>query len=295
MEIGYTCMGEQRAPQGLLDDLRTAEELGFDFAVFSDHISPWLESQGHSPYAWSVLGAATQVTSTIPLMTFVTCPTIRYHPAVVAQKAATVQLLSQGRFILGLGSGEQLNEHVVGQGFPPADLRQEMLDEESAKLYDPPRPVPPLGIAISGRQSAGIAATRGDLAIATEPKPELVKAYRDAGGEGPVYGQLAVCLDADREVALARAHDQFRWFGLGWKVNAELPGTSAFESASQFVRPEDVAASVPCGPDTDAVSAAVQEFADAGFTHLALVQVGGGSQGELFERAPALLPQLRAL
>src|SRR5674536_172051 len=159
-QFGYTMMCEQSGPKDLVHNVVRAEQAGFDFAVISDHYSPWLEAQGHSPYAWAVLGAAAQATDRIPLMTFVTCPTLRYHPAVVAQKAATVALLSDGRFTLGLGAGENLNEHVVGQGWPGADIRQEMLTEaveiirelwgggyvnfrgehfdvESAKLYDP--------------------------------------------------------------------------------------------------------------------------------------------------------------
>lgn len=129
VQIGYTMMTEQAGPRELVDHLVRAEEAGFDFSVTSDHYFPWLRSQGHSPYAWSVLGAAAQATSRIPLMTYVTCPTFRYHPAVVAQKAATMQLLSEGRFRLGLGSGENLNEHVVGGGWPPVDVRHEMLEE----------------------------------------------------------------------------------------------------------------------------------------------------------------------
>src|ERR1700710_3258141 len=127
--IGYTMMCEQAGPKQLVRDVALAEEAGFDFSVISDHYFPWLDSQGHAPYAWSVLGAAAWATSTIPLMTYVTCPTFRYHPAVVAQKAATVQLLSEGRFTLGLGAGENLNEHVVGAGWPPANVRHAQLRE----------------------------------------------------------------------------------------------------------------------------------------------------------------------
>src|SRR5258705_13929300 len=127
--IGYTMMCEQAGPKEMVRDVALAEQAGFDFAVISDHYSPWLDAQGHSPYAWSVLGAAAQATDRIPLMTYVTCPILRYHPAVVAQKAATMQLLSDGRFTLGLGAGENLNEHVIGQGWPPVDLRHEMLSE----------------------------------------------------------------------------------------------------------------------------------------------------------------------
>src|SRR3954470_9945579 len=168
--IGYTIMGEQAGPKQLVADARRAEEVGFDFLAASDHFSPWLEEQGHAPYVWSVLGAVAQATREIELMTYVTCPTMRYHPAVVAQKAATIQLLSEGRFTLGLGAGENLNEHVIGRGWPAGDGRHEMLAEaleiirpllagetvtfrgkhleaEAAKLWD--WPVPPPSVAVA--------------------------------------------------------------------------------------------------------------------------------------------------
>jgi G6PDH family F420-dependent oxidoreductase len=319
VEIGYTMMCEQAGPRQLVDDVVAAEAAGFDFAVISDHYFPWLDAQGHAPYAWSVLGAAAWATSTIPLMTYVTCPTFRYHPVVVAQKAATVQLLSQGRFTLGLGSGENLNEHVVGD-WPPVDVRHTMLREaveiirrlwdggyvtyegehfevQSAKVWDLPDRRPDIGIAVSGPQSCALAGDLADVMIAVEPKPELGTAFDAAGGTGkPRIGQLPVSYDTDVDAAVARAHEQFRWFGGGWKVNSELPGTAAFDSASQFVRPEDVADSIPCGADVDAVAEAVQEFADAGFTHVALVQIGGDRQQPFLDWAgQGLLDTLRAL
>jgi G6PDH family F420-dependent oxidoreductase len=300
VEIGYTLMGEQRGPRDLVDDSVRAERAGFDFLVASDHYSPWLESQGHSPYTWTVLGAVAHATERIPFMTYVTCPILRYHPAVVAQKAATLQLLSDGRFSLGLGAGEQLNEHVVGKGWPPVDVRHEMLAEavqvirslwgggfanhrgkhfqvESAKLYDLPESPPPIGIAASGSQSTALAAQQGDYLIATEPKADLVRAYRDAGGAGDVIGQFPVCFGEEHK-SLQLLHEQFRWMGLGWKVNSELPGTAAFDSASQFVREEDLAETAAWGRDVSRYQEKVQAFADAGFTKVALIQVGPDQQ-----------------
>jgi G6PDH family F420-dependent oxidoreductase len=303
MQLGYTMMTEQAGPKELVSHVVGAETAGFDFAVSSDHYFPWLDEMGHSPNAWVTLGAAAQATSRIPLMTYVTCPTFRYHPAVVAQKAATLQILADGRFTLGLGSGENLNEHVVGGGWPPADVRQEMLvealeiignlfdgdgytnyrgehfDVESAKLWDRPEKRVPIGLAVSGPQSCRLAGEHADAMIATEPKAELGELFDAAGGAGkPRIGQMPVSFDTDRDAAVQRAHALFRWFGLGWKVNAELPGPSAFAAASQFVRPEDVAGSIPCGDDVGAVIEAAQAYADAGFTHLALVQIGGDHQ-----------------
>lgn len=320
VQIGYTMMTEQAGPRELVDHVVAAEHAGFDFSVTSDHYFPWLAEQGHAPYAWSVLGAAAQATSRIPLMTYVTCPTVRYHPAVVAQKAATVQLLAEGRFRLGLGSGENLNEHVVGGGWPAAHVRLEMLEEaveiiralfaggdvshhgthydvENARLWDLPDPVPPIGIAVSGARSCELAGRLGDLVIATEPKGELLDAFdRHGGGGKPRIGQLPVCFDTDRDAAVERAHEQFRWFGGGWKVNAELPGPAAFAGATRFVRPEDVAESIPCGSDAGTFVEAVRPYADAGFTEIALVQVGGEHQRPFIDWAgKELLPALREL
>ncbi|MFD0313040.1 LLM class F420-dependent oxidoreductase [Streptomyces flavalbus] len=318
VQIGYTMMTEQAGPRELVDHVVGAEEAGFDFSVTSDHYFPWLRSQGHSPYAWSVLGAAAQATRRIPLMTYVTCPTFRYHPAVVAQKAATVQLLSEGRFRLGLGSGENLNEHVTGGGWPSVDVRHEMLEEavgiirdlfqgghvnhrgphfdvESARLWDVPDEPPPIGVAVSGEQSCALAGRLADLVIATEPKPELLDSFDRHGGAGkPRVGQLPVSYDTDRDAAAKRAHDQFRWFGSGWKVNSELPHPDAFDAATQFVTPDDVAASIPCGADPDDFVEAVRPYAEAGFTEIALVQIGGDAQEPFLEWSKdTLLPALR--
>lgn len=319
MEIGYTLMCEQAGPKQLVRDAVAAENAGFDFAVISDHYFPWLAEQGHSPNAWSVLGAVAQATERLPLMTYVTCPIRRYHPAVVAQLAATTALLCDGRFSLGLGAGENLNEHVVGGGWPSVDIRHEMLTEaveiiqalfdggdvnyrgkhfdvESARLFDVPDVPPSIGIAVSGAQSCALAGQYADLMIAVAPDAELGQAFDAAGGTGkPRYGQQPLSFDRDRGAAVNRAHEQFRWFGSGWKVMAELPGPAAFDAASQFVRPEDVADAVPCGDDVEAVVKAVRSWADAGFTHLALLQIGGDAQEPYFAWAEKeLLPELRA-
>ncbi|WP_347059335.1 TIGR03557 family F420-dependent LLM class oxidoreductase [Blastococcus sp. HT6-30] len=310
MQLGYTMMTEQAGPKDLVGHVVGAEGAGFDFAVSSDHYFPWLDEMGHSPNAWVTLGAAAQATSRIPLMTYVTCPSFRYHPAVVAQQAATLQILSDGRFTLGLGAGENLNEHVVGAGWPPADVRQEMLveaiqiirslfdgdgytnfrgehfDVESAKLWDLPEKRVPIGVASGGKQASTIAGEHADALIATEPKPGLVEQFDAAGGTGkPRIAQMPISFGTDKAAAVSRAHALFRWFGLGWKVNSELPGPTAFDAASQFVREEDVEGSIPCGDDVEAVIAGAKAYADAGFTHLALVQIGGDQQQPYLEWA----------
>ncbi len=319
-DFGYTMMCEQSAPDRLVRDLQAAEAAGFDFSVISDHFSPWLESQGHSGYAWAILGAAAQATERIPLMTYVTCPILRYHPAVVAQKASTVQILSGGRFRLGLGAGENLNEHVVGKRWPAVgerhamfseaveiitrlldgehvNFRGEHFDVESARLYDRHDVRPPVGIAVSGEQSCTLAGERADVMVATEPKPELVEMFEAAGGEGkPKVGQIAVAYDTDRETAVERAHDQFRWFGLGWKVNTDLPAPSSFEAATALITPDQVGEQLPCGPDVEEHVEKIRPFVDAGFTEVALVQIGADHQDAFIGWAQeTLLPALRSL
>ena len=313
-------MCEQSGPRELVRDAARAEAAGFDFEVISDHYSPWLDSQGHAPNAWTVLGAVAHATERVELMTYVTCPSMRYHPAVVAQQAATVGVLSEGRFLLGLGAGENLNEHVVGRGWPAANVRHEMLDEalqiigelfgggyvnfagthyrvDSAKLWDIPDPPPLIGLAVSGTQSVELAVRRADAMIAVEPDADLVAVFQGAAGNAKRrIGQVPICWDPSRDAAVERAHDQFRWFGSGWKVNAELPGTSAFAGASQFVRPDDVAESIPCGPDVKAHVDAVREYVDAGFTDVAVVQIGGDTQPQFLDWAEReLVPAVRDL
>jgi G6PDH family F420-dependent oxidoreductase len=318
--FGYTVMGEQAGPKQLVADAQRAEQVGFDFIAASDHYFPWLAEQGHSPYTWAVLGAIAQATDRIELMTYVTCPTMRYHPAVVAQKAATIQLLSDGRFTLGLGAGENLNEHVIGHGWPSADLRHEMLTEaiqiirpllagktvtfrgdhldcEAAKLWDVPAEPPPIGVAVSGPRSCALAGAHADAMIAVEPSAELGERFDAAGGSGkPRIGQVGLCYDPDAAAARKRALEQFRWFTGGWPVMAELPGPAHFAAASQAVREDDVAGQIPCGPDVGAHVEAVKKFIDAGFTHVAVVQIGGEHQEPFFDWAEReLLPALREL
>lgn len=321
--FGYTLMTEQTGPRELVDHAVRAEDAGFDFEVMSDHYFPWLSAQGHAPYAWSVLGAVAHATSRVGLMTYVTCPTIRYHPAVVAQKAATVQLLAEGRFTLGLGSGENLNEHVVGAGWPAVQDRQAMLKEaieiirelhtgeltdyrgeyfqvDSARVWDLPETPVEIGVAAGGGRAVEELAPLADHLVATEPSADLVKEWNAVDGAPRIgsgaraVGQIPICWDPSRDAAVERAHDQFRWFAGGWAVNADLPTTAGFAGATQFVRPEDVADSIPCGPDLDAIVEAVRPFWESGFTDVALVQIGGDSQEAfLAEVAEPLLEKLR--
>lgn len=326
IRFGYTLMTEQAGPKDLVRFAVAAEERGFDFEVSSDHYFPWLSAQGHSPYAWSVLGAVAHATERVGLMTYVTCPTMRYHPAVVAQKAATLQLLADGRFTLGLGSGENLNEHVVGQGWPTVGTRQDMLveaieiiralhtgelvehrgeyyDVPSARVWDLPEEGVEIAVAVGGEEAVEQFTPLADHMVATEPSADLVESWNTTegaprigvDGQTRAIGQIPVCWDPDETAAVERAHEQFRWFAGGWAVNADLPTTAGFAGATQFVRPEDVAEQIPCGPDLDAIVEAVRPYWEAGFTDVALVQVGGETQDAfLRECAGPLLDKLRS-
>ncbi|WP_265442545.1 TIGR03557 family F420-dependent LLM class oxidoreductase [Flexivirga meconopsidis] len=323
--FGYTLMTEQSGPKPLVRYASGAERAGFDFEVMSDHYSPWLASQGHAPYAWSVLGAIAQTTERVELMTYVTCPTVRYHPAVVAQKAATVQLLADGRFTLGLGSGERLNEHVVGEGWPGADVRQQMLVEaieiirglhggevvdfhgdyfevDAGRLWDLPEQPVELAVAVGGEHAIRRFAPLADHLVAVEPNADFIAQWNDIEGAAPIpksgraIGQIPVCWAPDEQTARTRAREQFRWFAGGWAVNAELPTAGSFKAATQFVTEDDVASSIPCGPDLDAIAEVVRPYVDAGFTDVALVQIGDDGQDDfLAEAAEPLLRKLRAL
>jgi G6PDH family F420-dependent oxidoreductase len=321
--FGCTLMTEQSGPTDLVRYAQQAETAGFDFAVSSDHYSPWLAAQGHSPYAWSVLGAVAQATERIDLMTYITCPTTRYHPAIVAQSAATIALLSEGRFTLGLGSGENLNEHVVGRGWPAVPQRQAALREavgiirallsgdtvdhhgeyfhvDAARLWDLPAEPVQIAVALTGERGLETFADLADHLIAVAPDADLISGWNSREGTSAIgdgaraFGQIPICWDPNRDNAIARAHEQFRWFGGGWEVNADLRTPAGFAAATRYVRPDDVADAIACGPDLDAIVESVRPFWEAGFTDIALVQIGDERQAEFLSRiAPELLTELR--
>ena len=253
-QYGFTVMAEQSTPRQMIDGAVGAERAGFDFLMVSDHFHPWLESQGQSPFTWSVLGAITERTEQIDLITAVTCPFIRYHPAIIAQAAATVAILSEGRFTLGVGAGENLNEHVVARGWPSVDVRHEMLAEsvammralwsggrhtirgrhlevENARLYSLPGQAPKIVMAAGGPKGAALAGRLGDGLMAVEADSTIVDEFRKEGGEHkPIYGQLAVCWAEDEARARRTAHERWRFALSGWKVQSELPSTANFEA-----------------------------------------------------------------
>lgn len=316
IKLGYKLMSEEHGPKELVANLLQAEEAGFDLAAISDHFSPWLEEQGHAPLAWSVLGACAQATTRIGLMTAVTCPIMRYHPAIIAQAAATVALLSEDRFTLGLGAGERLNEHVVGEGWPGVGERHERLSEaldiiqgllggslanyrgahfalDQARLYDRPARKPPVVVAAGGPEAARLAARKGEGLIVTEPRPELIEAFREAGGEGPCYAEVAMCWAPTEQEAQETTHRLFRWAVTGWPVQAELPTTRSFAAATRHITPAVVAGQISCGPSAERHVHAIGKYLDAGYDHIILTQVGPRQAGFIGFFEQELGPLLR--
>ncbi|WP_153683531.1 TIGR03557 family F420-dependent LLM class oxidoreductase [Agromyces agglutinans] len=318
VQFGYKLAAEGFGPAELVRQAQRAEAAGFDFVEISDHFHPWLDAQGHSPFAWSVLGAIAQGTERIGLATGVTCPFVRYHPAIIAQAAATLALLSDGRFTLGVGAGERLNEHVVGRGYPSVSERHEMLREaleiirllwrggyqsydgryldlEDARIFDLPEAPPKIAVAASGPASAEVAAELGDGLFAVEPDADLVDEYERLGGGGPKYGEASLAWASTAEEAIEAAWTTARWSLTGWKVMSELPNPVNFEAASAYVRREDVAEKLSAGADVDAHVEAVRPYVDAGFDHVALMNVGPDPDAFLDAFESDLGPRLRDL
>jgi G6PDH family F420-dependent oxidoreductase len=315
IRFGYKLMSEEHGPRDLIENAVRAEAAGFDFVSISDHFHPWVDAQGHSPFAWSVLGAIAHATKTIEITTGLTCPIIRYHPAIVAQAAATVALISENRFTLAIGAGERLNEHVTGAVWPSAPERHAMLGEaidifrllwkgevathksehfqiDHARLYDVPDKPIPLVVGISGPASIALATDKNaDGIMATEPKKELTAPFR----KHPCYSEAALAYASSEEKAEKVAKERFAFSALGWHVNSELPTSAGFEAAVKYVRAEDLTETIGMGPDVDRHVAAVKPYIDAGFDHIALVGIGPDQAAfiEFFEKD--LGPKLRAL
>lgn len=314
MDIGYAILCEEHPPERILAHARRAEEAGFDYLAISDHFHPWRPMQGQAPFAWTVIGALAEATD-LPIVTQVTCPIHRYHPAIVAQAAATAARMCPNGFTLGLGTGEALNEHVVGGAWPSPSQRLEMLDEaiemisglltgeettihgdhftvDRARLYTRPEQPVRIGVAASGPVSAELAARRGDL-VSTGPDDELVTSYRDQGGTGRVLGQATMCFDRDPEAAARRMTERWRHSAMDWSVNAELPTPESVETACQHLTRDDIIGAEPLGDDVEAIMGSVRTYADAGFDAVALHNVGEHHDDFLAFAQDELLPALR--
>lgn len=304
MRFGLTLSSEEQSPLRLVELAGLAEEAGFDFVSISDHFHPWVEAQGHSSFVWSVLGAIAATTRDIEVAVGVTCPTVRIHPVVLAQATATTSRLLEGRFVWGVGTGEALNEHVTGEGWPPHPVRLEMLEEavsvvralwtgesithygkhytvEDARVFDAPTEPVPVIVSAFGSDTARSAAAIGDGLWITGAAEGTIDTFRDAGGDGPVYSQLTVCWGEDQTKAEELAHELWAFSSLPGQLAQDLRTVSDFEEAVGLVRREDVASSVPCGPDPEPMAAAAREAVDAGVDHLYFHQIGPDQEGFL--------------
>lgn len=310
VKFGYAASSEEHTPNDLVEHLVQAEDVGFTFALISDHFHPWVSAQGHSPFVWSVLGGIAHATKTIEIGTGVTCPIMRIHPAILAQASATVAAMMEGRFFFGVGTGENLNEHILGDRWVPFDIRAEMFEEaielirelwkgevtshwgeyytvEDARIYTLPKQLPSVMIAAAGPKSAEIAGRIGDGLINTKPDAKVVETFRKAGGgDKPRYGQITVCWAESREEAIDTAYEIWPNGGLKGDLSQELRTVKHFENAIEMVSKEDIAESVACGPDPEPYIEQIQEFIEAGYDHIYIHQVGPDQAGffRFFER-----------
>ena len=315
VEIGYKLSSEEHPARALVDNAVLAEDAGFSFALISDHFHPWTDRQGQSPFVWGVLGALGMATTRLEIGTGVTCPTIRIHPAVIAHAAATAAELLPGRFFLGLGSGENLNEHVLGDKWPPVATRQEMLEEaievirllweggqrtfegeyyvvENARIYSLPVDLPPIHVAASGEKAAALAGRVGDGFIGTSPKKETIEAFRGAGGSGkPVYGELGVCWADDEAAARKTAHEWWPISGMTGQLTQELALPAHFEQAAEMVTEEMVAKEVTCGPSARRHIEAIEKYVNAGYDHVCIHQIGPDQKGFIDFYRREVLPE----
>jgi coenzyme F420-dependent glucose-6-phosphate dehydrogenase len=297
-KIGYSLICEEHPPDRLLQHARKAEEVGFDFLTVSDHFHPWISAQGESPFVWNILGALSQVTEEIEVGTAVTCPTVRYHPAIVAQAAATSARMLEGRFRLGLGSGEALNERIMGRVWPEASIRLEMLQEavqiirelwkgestshhgkyydlENATIFTLPEKLPDILIAASGEKAAELAGEIGDGLWGLAPDSKLLQEFERSGGEGkPRYGQFHVCVASTEKEARQLVHERWPNGGLTGELNAILPTPAHFEQACQMVSEEMAVDGIVCSDEPSAHMEMIKKYVDAGYTHVAIHQIG---------------------
>lgn len=317
VQIGYSLSSEEFPPNDLVRYAQRAEEVGFAFAMISDHYHPWIDRQGHSPFVWSVIGGVAQATRRLPLGTGVTCPTMRIHPAIIAQAAATAAAMMPGRFFLGVGTGENLNEHITGDRWPAHDMRLEMLEEavevirclwqgdtqtyrgcyytvENARIYTLPDELPPILVAASGPKAAEAAGRIGDGFISTVPQASILERFDAGGGTGkPRYVQMSVCWAPDEAGARRTAYEYWPNAAVRGELSQELPTPAHFEQAAQMVREDDVAKVVLCGPDAARHIEKIQQCIDAGYDHVYVHQVGPDQEGFFRFYEQEVLPKFR--
>ena len=296
-KIGVFFSTEEQSGPRILELAPQAEQAGFEKAWISDHFHPWNDEQGESPFVWTVLGGLAAVTSTLQIHTAVTCPMIRTHPAIIAQAAATTATMMPGRFGLWVGTGEALNEHILGDQWPNAAIRRDMLEEavevirllwtgetssfdghhfhvESARIYSLPEQLPDIHVSAFGPRAVELAARIGDGLMTIGPEKELLEQYRAEGGTGTSHTGLKVCVGPDKEHCIDEAHRLWPNEGLPGELPQVLPTVKHFEQAVQLVTREMIAESTPTGPDPAGVIDAIQEHVDAGYDEVYVSQMG---------------------
>ncbi|GAB1692279.1 TIGR03557 family F420-dependent LLM class oxidoreductase [Krasilnikovia sp. M28-CT-15] len=296
MRIGYFLSCEEYTPAQLIEQARLAQDAGFHGLWISDHYHPWNDAQGQSPFVWSIIGALSQVV-TIPVTTAVTCPIMRIHPVVTAQAAATSAVLHDGRFVLGVGTGEALNEHVTGERWPFADERLEMLEEavdvmrqlwrgdfvthhgrhytaEQARIYTLPSAPPKVYVSAFGPKAVEVAARIGDGYISTSPDAELLKRFKQLSGDKPAQGAFKGCYAESEDEGVQMAHRLWGTSGLPGELAQVLPSPRHFEQAATLVTPEMTRSALPCGPDPGKHAAQLKTYADAGFDEVYVANIG---------------------
>jgi coenzyme F420-dependent glucose-6-phosphate dehydrogenase len=302
-KYGLTLSSEEHDGPHLVDTAIAAEEAGFDFVSISDHFHPWTTEQGHSPFVRPVLGAIAQTTDRLEVGVGVSCPIMRIHPAIYAQATATTAQLFGERFTWGVGTGEALNEHILGDRWPPAEVRLEMLEEavqlirkmwegestthrgrhytvEDARIFDLPERPPPILMSAFGEKSAELAAELGDGLWITGIKSNVIDSYRSAGGEGNVWSQLSLCWDQDRQRAIDRAHRVWPNTALPGQLAQDLRTVAHIEQAAQLVTRSDIENSdMPLGPDPKPILDSISEATDAGIDYVYLHQIGDPLDG----------------
>lgn len=301
-ELGYALSSEEHDPKDLVRNATRAEQAGFEFALISDHYHPWVNAQGESPFVWGTLGGIACETDTLRVGTGVTCPILRVHPAIIAQAAATAGVMFEGRFFLGVGTGERLNEHVTGMRWPPHHVRLEMLEEavrvirqlwsgkttnhdgehytvENARLFTIPDEQPAIAVAASGTEAAKTAGRIGDAIVGTSPTTDVVEAFADTMGDAPRYGQATVCWGTTEDDARETVHKWWPNAALPGALGQELPTPVHFDQAVELVSQEDAVNHIPCGPDPERHIETITQFEDAGFDHVYVHQVGPDQRG----------------
>jgi G6PDH family F420-dependent oxidoreductase len=308
-EIGYFLSSEEHGPAELVRQAQQAEQAGFRSVWISDHYHPWNDRQGQSPFVWSVIGGIAATTN-LRVTTAVTCPTVRIHPAIIAQAAATATLLLPGRFQLGVGSGENLNEHVLGDRWPRLEVRLEMLEEavqvlrllwegkltshdgryyrvENARVYSLPPEPPPVLVSALGPKAVSLAARIGDGLISTQPDKQSLEQYAAEGGSGPRQGGFKVCWAKDEQTGRKTAYEL-----VPGQLSQELALPSHFEQASQLVTEDQLAETIPCGPDPERHLASLRQYLDAGFDEVYISQIGDDQAGFFAFYRKELAPRL---